>query len=65
MRGMAPVTVYFYVVNAETGEHEQDGSPVTFRDDGIGESPAIVRARAYAEHWQAQAPDERSFEIVG
>jgi hypothetical protein len=63
MRDMAPVTVHFFVRNTETGDFEDDGKPVTFRDDGVGEKPAIVRARADAERWRAKDPDERSFEI--
>lgn len=60
---MPAVTVHLFVRNAETGHFEDEGKPVTFRDDGVGEKPAIVRARAYAERWLAKAPDERSFQI--
>jgi hypothetical protein len=63
MASMPPVTVHFFVRNAESGEFEDDGKPVTFRDEGVGETPAIVRARGYAERWVARAPDERSVEI--
>jgi hypothetical protein len=56
-------TVLFFVRNRETDEFEQDGVPLHFRDDGIGETDARIRARAYAERWAAEAPDDRRFEI--